>query len=442
MRESRPSTRPPVRHIETIEGPLVLISDLSPAAREQSRAVAALAKRAKVPLWVAAPPLADAAARLEQVEAQVLGPGWEAPEVHLVREAVDGAAISDLAETVDASLIVVASLGHRPALSPSEIESLIQRTRRPVLRIGQPEPLLRWVNGQHPLSVAIGVDHSAASSAALAWLALLAKVGPLEAVALHVYWPADAMAEYGLPHPGWYGEARQELVEGVEHDLRALVAPLSARMPVRVRPVLGAGRIADNLIAAAEEEGASMLIIGSQHRRGVARLWSVAHQALRQFESTVLTVPAEASAHAPLLTHLPVSSVMVASDLTEASTHVLPYALGMLGPGGLLHLVHVVPPDLSDEELRVVRNRLRALVPPDLRADGKHVRLHVLREDAAPGEVLVHLSERLGAEVVCLASSTRSGLSRVMRGSTAAYLLAHSRQPVLLLGGGAEARRA
>ena len=133
---------------------------------------------------------------------------------------------------------------------------------------------------------------------------------------------------------------------------------------------------------------------------------------------------------------------MVASDLTEASTHVLPYALGMLGPGGLLHLVHVVPPDLSDEELRVVRNRLRALVPPDLRADGKHVRLHVLREDAAPGEVLVHLSERLGAEVVCLASSTRSGLSRVMRGSTAAYLLAHSRQPVLLLGGGAEARRA
>lgn len=437
-----PSKRPLVHHVESIEGPLILISDLSPAAREQSRAIAALAKQAKVPLWVAAPSLPDATARPEQVEAQMHGLGWEAPEVHLVREAVNGASISDLAETVDASLIVVARLGYGPALSPSEIESLIQRTRRPVLRIGRPEPLLRWVREQHPLSVALGVDHSTASAAALAWSALLAKVGPVEAIALHVYWPADAVAEYGLPHPGWYGEARQELVEGVEHDIRALVAPLTSHMTVRIRPVLGAGRVADNLIEAAEEEGASMLVVGSHHRRGVSRLWSVSHQALRQFEQSVLTVPAEASARAPLLAHLPASTVLVASDLTETSTHILPYALGLLASGGLLHLVHVAPPELTDEELRAVRHRLRALVPTGLRADGKQVRLHVEREDASPGEVLVHLADRLGAELVCLASSSRSSLSHLVRGSTAAYLLSRCRQPVLLLGGGAETRRA
>jgi nucleotide-binding universal stress UspA family protein len=113
--------------------------------------------------------------------------------------------------------------------------------------------------------------------------------------------------------------------------------------------------------------------------------------------------------------------------------------------GGQVELLHVHAPlsgagalstapvgdPLPDARRHDLQRQLRASVPQDADVRGIVTRTHVLEGDAA--EVILQTAERLGVDVVALASHGRSGLGRALLGSVAEQVARHSPRPVLII---------
>jgi nucleotide-binding universal stress UspA family protein len=199
---------------------------------------------------------------------------------------------------------------------------------------------------------------------------------------------------------------------------------------VRVRA--GTGRYADSLLDVVGEERADLVVLGTHHRRGPARLWSVSSAVLHVAPCAVAIVPTPAAGLGPEFPGRH-RTVLVATDLTPESNAGVPFAFSLVARGGKVHVVHVLPPrERSEERERydaVVADQLQRVLPAGLAERGISAQLEV-----AHGEVtstICDLAERLGADVVCV-TSRRHGLARVM-GSVVSELLEAIRKPVLVI---------
>jgi nucleotide-binding universal stress UspA family protein len=434
------------------DGPLLLLTDGGPDAHAAGLGCAALARQLGRPLLLAPPPVghhppaaaagasAGGAAPLEgarlaaalEEEARRLAAVGATVEVCPPDSPRSPEALGALAEREGAALVVLLGGG-----LAEEAERLVRACARPVLSLRTPEHLAAWVKGARPLKVALGVDASTPARAALAWAGRLGDLGPVEVVAVHAYHPAEALAARGMPHMAHDGEVPPALLAALERDVAGWVAPLAARVPVRVRLELAGGRVVDPLVDAAEAEGAELLVVGTHHRRGVSRLWSVSHHALRLAPMSVLCVPTRATPpgarpQAGAGAAAALRSVLVATDLSEAGNGVVPWALGLLAPGGVAHLLHVGPGELSREERRGLCRTLLALAPQDVREGGRAVRC-LVEEGGDVGAQVAQAAERLGVDAVLLAGSSRpGGLRHVLMGSVTERVLQRCRRPVLV----------
>lgn len=114
-----------------------------------------------------------------------------------------------------------------------------------------------------------------------------------------------------------------------------------------------------------------------------------------------------------------------------------------------MHVLHVVPPgkaECFDPQGEAKKHskaneggpatrcleQLRALVPSEARSLGLSVEVEVC-EHPAPAEAICHAAERLGADVICLASHGRTGLASAIMGSVATSVLARSKRPLHLI---------
>lgn len=149
-----------------------------------------------------------------------------------------------------------------------------------------------------------------------------------------------------------------------------------------------------------------------------------------------------------------IPSVLATTDLSELANGAIPHAYSVVDDGGTVHLAHVLEiaePELtpnplyahytpgrasSPEEVAKVRDsvaaRLRTLIPPEAKTRGVRTEVHVT-QGVAVAESVAQVADGVGAAMLCVGSRGRSGIARLLLGSTAAGILKATRRPVLIV---------
>jgi nucleotide-binding universal stress UspA family protein len=311
------------------------------------------------------------------------------------------------------------------------VDRLSEECTVPMLAVPAAEPFASWGPG-HPLRIAVGVDASPPTVAALTLVETLACAGPVELIAVRIVYPLYDCRRFGLPLPSDYQEIGPQLAAALGREVDAVIArarAASAATSVRFHPSLG--RAADPLVEQAAEASADLLVIGTHHRRALGRLWSVSHHALRLARMAVATVPASGAAAEGVHAF---RRVVAATDFSPLGDRAVALGRAALHAGGTLHLVHVAPAPPKAEEEAALLARLTSLVPDG--ADGIHVEAEVRVRHQPPGSddaaCILQTAERVRADLIAVGAGGRSTLLSGLLGSVATQVMAGAHLPVLI----------
>jgi nucleotide-binding universal stress UspA family protein len=367
------------------------------------------------------------------------------------------AVLSACALEENARLVVVGTHG-RGALAALFLGSVAQGTVLhapcPVLVIRETvAPFEEWAAGKRPLRILLGVDRTPATTAALAWISELRKVGPCDVVMVHEYWPPAEYARLGLRGPRELGESDPEVVAVLERELQAELGVLAGegQVTLHIRPSWA--RVGSALGHEAEARKADLIVVGTHQPHGWERLTmgSSALSTLQAAKTAVLCVPGRSRRPeaVPVQAEIPVvRSVLVATDLSALGNAAIPQAYALLrGSGGVVELCHVHEGPLPSpiyayassstmtaQRRQDLEQQLRGLVPAQ--AAGLGITTHVTVIDGGtPADQIVQAARRLGADVIVLSSHGRSGLGRTVLGSVAEAVVRHSERPVHVVRG-------
>lgn len=334
-------------------------------------------------------------------------------------------------ETEGGDLLVVSSRGHsdRSLLSLGGTSGgVVSSATIPVLIVRDATPLEAWAAGRRPLRVMIGLDESASCDPAIGQLHRLRALGPVDVIAGHVYYADETARRYGL-RPQSMVEADPTLEQFLRRDLERRLGELPGAGTIEFRFRAGLGRIGDHLLEIADDAKVDLIVVGTRQKGGIGRLSSVSSVLIHDAKQSVWCVPTNSQLGVAVVPRF--KTVVVATDLSEFGNHAVPYAFTLLGArGGDVHLVHVRDEEHEGRDPTETQRQLLALAPPG--QVGVTVHAHVIAGDD-PAVTIGEASERLGADVVVIASRARSGLSRVLLGSVADKVLRTCRRPVLIL---------
>jgi nucleotide-binding universal stress UspA family protein len=332
------------------------------------------------------------------------------------------------AETEGAEMVVVSSKGYTN--SPiyrlgGTSERVAQASETPVLVVRDSGPFVAWAKGERALKVLVGVDESASCEAAIRFVKALRRVGPADIILGQVYYADEAARRYGVKVSSLV-DPNPEIERLLARDLERRFGQAGGQGALLARPMRGLGRIGDHLLELADAEAVDMVVVGTRHRGGLGRLASVSSLVLHDARQSVMCIPpvgALADSEVPSI-----RIALVATDLSDFGNRAVPYAYGLVGDRGEVHLVHVIESHGPDEA--ALKNQLEHIAPRA--AASIPTFAHVVRGDD-PARSIAETAERVGADVICIASHGRSGLSRALVGSVADKLLRACRQPVLVL---------
>lgn len=364
-------------------------------------------------------------------------------------------ALVKLARPRATRLVVVSSLGRR-APGRWRLGSVSERTAEraavPTLVVRDAAPLVAWARGARALKVFVAIDFTISGEAALRWVKELQRIGPCEITVGHVNWPPTEQARLGQGGPLPLTENPPEAQHALERDLGARVGEILGDGAARVRVVPNWGRVDAALIEMARQEKADLLVTGTHQHHGLERLAdpSVSRGLLHHAPMSVACVPTP-----PELAHgggaLPrIQRVLATTDFSALGDRAIPYAYAALPPGGVVKIIHVISPgelpgplsprdqpgrrtekqhqQLAADSLK----QLRALIPPEAQARGLTTEVEVVEQrDTADG--IRQAAERFGADMICLGSHGRSGLSKAVLGSVAQKVMTCSSRPVLVV---------
>jgi nucleotide-binding universal stress UspA family protein len=425
--------------------PIVCATNFSDAAHRASDAAALLARKAGEPLLLvhvlltdsvkafgkplleaAEAALGDEARRLEKLGAKV--------QRHLLN-GEPSTALQEFAVKQGATLVVTAAPSQdTPFLGlGGTVDRLAQALEVPLFVARETPALEAWARGERPLKVMLGVDRSLPFEAARDWVRGLRKLGPVELVGGRVFWAQEEAVRLGVEHPLGFGEVTPALREALEKEAAVLVEPLAeGGQPVRVRLEVGMGRIADHLVALAAEEKADLLVVGTHHRRALAKLWSVSHHALRLAKMSVVCVPSQVAVRGQDVELPQVRAVLVTTDFSELGDRAIAYACALAPPGGTVHLLHVTPTQQSPEQVGALKQQLEQLVPRAAMQGGRKVQVEVAAGGDVAG-VITQAAERHCVDLICMGTHGRTGMMRMVMGSVAQAVMARSDRPVVMV---------
>ena len=352
--------------------------------------------------------------------------------------AVPGFAYEKLIEIAvarQARLIVVSSLGeqkqHRWLLG-SVAERVAQTSPIPVLIVRDSPSMEAWTRGDRVLRTMVGVEIGSTSKAALRWAAELRAIGRCDLLVTHVAWPFGEQLRLGIPSPVPLDWIRPELHELLMRDLRAWAGDIPGDGETTFTVSPGWGRVDTHLALLAAEAKADLLVVGTHQRSGSARLWqgSVSRGVLHHASCNVVCVPRVQSAEDEEVIAT-FRRVLIPTDFSRLANRAIPVGYGMVAPGGIVHLLHVVTRKPGEDEIDVTE-RLRALIPKGAAAKGVVTEVEVIQEENAWIGIW-HSAGRLGVDAVCMATHGRSGMPRVVLGSQAQEVMHRARQPVVLV---------
>jgi|MudIll2142460700_1097286.scaffolds.fasta_scaffold12369_3 nucleotide-binding universal stress UspA family protein len=348
------------------------------------------------------------------------------PNVKVRTQLVVGPAVETLvglAETEHTDLLVIAARSTSSSLLRlgTTTAQVISRSRVPVLVIRDPQPWLAFARRERPLRLLLGVDDSATSDLGMQWTHGLRAAGQVDVVLGAIYYPDDAATHYGLE--------RRNMVDRdpeVEQLMtRDLIRRFGDGRDVVARPRRGLGRIGDHMVELARDENVDAIVVGTGQKTGLGRLGSVSSVIVNDATQSVVCVPPQAQIKT--YTVPVVRSVVVATDLSPFANRAVAYGFAIAEPDADVHIVHVVKDD--DVDHGELSKQLQTLAPPNTK---QRVTPHVIHGDDA-AETIAQCAARLGADVICIASHGRSGITRALVGSVADRLLRATRLPVLVL---------
>ena len=449
--------------------PIICGTDFSIHAAEAASVAAAIAKRV------------DSEVVLIHVEEHA-GLGASHPEVfsavldrtreHLDKEAERlrklGAAVKEeilsgspyealvkAATASSARLVVVASIGHI-ALGRLLVGSVAERTAEtspvPTLVVRQGDTLAAWARGERRLKVVVGCDFSASADAALRWLREWQDIGPCDITVAHVDWPPADLERLGLRGPISLTENHLEVARVLHRDLKERVAAILGEQPVSFRVVPGWGRSDAYLIELAQQEQADLLVVGTHQRHGLNRFWlgSVSRSVLHHASMSVAVVPLTGTIEDALDRIPEIKRVLVTTDFSELGNYAVPYAYAALRRGGCVKLIHVIPPwklpgplvphyqpkRLTEKQHKQLTadslKKLRSSIPSEAELRGIATEVEVV-EHRDVAKAICQEAERFSADVICLGSHGRSGLSKAVLGSVAQKVMKQSSRPLLVV---------
>jgi len=378
-----------------------------------------------------------AAARLAELAASLEGEGLTVETRCLTGDPDER--IAEVARETAATLVVAGVLGHRSS-ERWRVGSLATRLARavpaPVLLVADAEPFERCARGERALRVLVAATPNASGAAAAGWIPTLRRLGPCDVLLLHVHEgkPGDVDVE----------ALRERLAVPSDDAVRSDEAD---RGETELRGVPVVGWVADTLALVAERDDFDLILVGGRPRSGLARIRqdSVSEGLLRAAPGSVLRVPFAAVA-TRAATPPPLGTILVPSDLSPLAAEAARYAYALAPNGATVVLLHVVEsaplpnplyahyrprptPEERAQRAREAEASLRALVPPDAERRDVETRIEIV--EGEPVEVIRARAER--ADVVCLATHGRSGLSRLLGGSVTRSLAASCPRPLLLV---------
>jgi nucleotide-binding universal stress UspA family protein len=274
-------------------------------------------------------------------------------------------------------------------------------------------------------TVIAAYDGSAASRTAVQFAVALADAQDAEVSAVHVYPRVPpAVMRSGAPHPGLQATMRDEAAEVLEAlDVEGVAHRL-----------LLAGSPAQVLHELAEDEHASLLVVGATHHGAAGRLFpgSVPSKLLHGAPCPVLVVPAD---RAPG----PISAIVAAYDESPQAEHALREATHLASLyRARLTIVAVHEPHLYAGPAMVASTDLDDVLRGDLaqrvreRADaitGVDVTVDTAMGDAK--RVIIRAAQ--DADLLVTGSRGYGPLHSVLVGSMSRHLVDHAACPVLVL---------
>jgi nucleotide-binding universal stress UspA family protein len=294
--------------------------------------------------------------------------------------------------------------------------------------------------------VLVPLDGSARAEHALPWAIDLAAMRHAPLRLLRVVSPSIPMTIEAGASPVAYGTAAVVEEEPVVRYLQQQVDAVLATSPgLTVSTTVRVGDPADQILTAAEEEQAQLVVLTTHGRTGLAR-WvrgSVAEKLVRYGAAPLLLIrPWDAAPAVAGRAHLG-GRVLVPLDGSSLAEQVLPEALRLAaGAEGEVVLVTVTP--VEQEHAKHVAAARRAMVQSRgqgrtylhdiarrLRSENTAVRTVVLTATDVAGAI-VEQAAMDEADVIAMCTHGRGSTGRLLYGSVADRVAHEARVPVLL----------
>jgi len=389
-----------------------------------------------------------------QVEVERMRKAGAEVEVELVHGSEAEKALTELAGRRLPALVVVSAVS-KTAFDRWTIgsvsETLAESVAAATLVVRAAAPFEAWARGERPLKVFVAADFTNLSEAPLRWVRELRRAGPCEITVAYANKPPEERQRLGVDavaHTEDSPTVQQVLERGLREKVRTQLGDEEVR--ILIEPVLDHPDA--RLIGLAVEAEADVIVVGTRQRHGLDRLGhhSVSRGILRHAPMNVICVPAAAAAQDSA--RIPkVERVLVATDFSELADQAVPHAYSLVREGGTVVLVHVTRPmrwpsvlgsnvesktnaarKAHTATLRAATARLQALIPDEAGQRGIASEVHVL-ERTAPAKAIYQAAERFGADVICLGSHGRSGLSAALVGSVTHAVMEQTLRPVLVV---------
>ena len=280
------------------------------------------------------------------------------------------------------------------------------------------------------LTVLVPLDGSPRAERALAYLPVLAHIGPLNVRLIAVVDEKQSIFST-LPDDVQEGErnALAVYLDAKAKDLVGIVA--SAETSVAL------GSPASLILDEAERIAADLMIISTHGRSGLERwhLGSVADKVIRGAPCNTLVIGPEADAPTPAI-----RSILVPLDGSKHAEEALDVARRLAEPlGAELHVLTVVPPAILTARYSYLREQLlgESVAQANTYLAGLKTRLGDAKTSVAAGppvQTILEFIRENSIDLVVMTSHGQGGISRAVLGSVTDRLLGGG-APVLVVKG-------
>lgn len=274
----------------------------------------------------------------------------------------------------------------------------------------------------------IALDYSAAQGPLLDCLTDLRDMGVSRVVLTHT-------VRVGYGQGAEYGHK-----DALEEWLSGRAAPLREAGLVTEIDIRAAGEVAKDILAAAREHDADLIVVGSRGQNMIRGLFlgSVAREVIRLSTLPVRLEWIEATgkdgdAACERACHAGLKRVLLATEFSPQA-HAAEAAAALLAPrADVVDLVHVVSPDEAARYARwpvMARAALDSIAHEITAAGGK---AEVYLSEGTPSEEIARIASERKTDLIVVGKHGQNWVESVTIGSTAANLCEIARRPVLMV---------